>query len=293
MLQPFLIIFSISISLTVEAFSVERINEINNWLHQLSQSWTGFSSQITWIQHFIEQIGVIPKKIIPILLSWAGFSLFYFLLPNTKVKFKHALFGGFAAMFLLELSKPIFSLYLHNIAEESLVKKFYGVLSFVPLTLLWVYIIWVIVLIGAEVAFAFQNIKAYILDKYWSCYSPLQKSFITIQMLMQIVSQSRLDNDGLEYAEVKIPFNIPAENVHDCFDALLKSKFNKSTMENILEIDPESVFELNDAYEVYKNMYVSDIDANLPKNQEEYHRLQTEFDLIVDKISNESGNKTA
>lgn len=78
----------------------------------------------------------------------------YLTIPNTKIKIRPALAGAFMAAILWELGKAGFTMYLKSATGYT---KFYGSLAILPLFMLWVYVTWVIVLLGMQATFALQN----------------------------------------------------------------------------------------------------------------------------------------
>ena len=86
---------------------------------------------------------------IPTAVSTLAFFLIYRLVPHRSVPWKHALAGGFVAAVLFELAKEGFAFYVANMPTFSVV---YGAFAAVPFFLLWVYMSWLIVLFGAELA---------------------------------------------------------------------------------------------------------------------------------------------
>jgi len=91
----------------------------------------------------------ILTAILPFLLETAGFALFYRLIPTRPVRFMDAGIGAIAAAILFEFLKRGFGLYLQFFGSYQVV---YGALATIPIFLIWMYLVWVTVLIGAEVA---------------------------------------------------------------------------------------------------------------------------------------------
>lgn len=83
----------------------------------------------------------------PLLFSVAAFTLLYAAVPNARVPLRHALWGGVFTAVLLELAKAIFGFYVRFFPGYQLI---YGAFATVPLFLLWVFLSWLIVLLGAE-----------------------------------------------------------------------------------------------------------------------------------------------
>lgn len=83
----------------------------------------------------------------PLLFSVAAFTLLYATVPNARVPLKHALLGGLFTAVLFEVAKALFGLYVRLFPGYQLI---YGAFATVPLFLLWIYLSWLIVMLGAE-----------------------------------------------------------------------------------------------------------------------------------------------
>jgi len=81
------------------------------------------------------------------LLAW-GMAAMYHFVPNIQVKWAHAWVGGLFVSAGFELAKSLLALYLNKVPTYSLV---YGTFATVPILLLWIYVAWVIVLLGAVI----------------------------------------------------------------------------------------------------------------------------------------------
>jgi membrane protein len=88
--------------------------------------------------------------------SFLALTLLYKLLPNTAVRWRPAVVGAFVAAALWGTSKWAFGLYVSRALPYL---KLYGAIGLVPLFLFWLYLNWVIVLFGMELAFTLQGMK--------------------------------------------------------------------------------------------------------------------------------------
>lgn len=93
---------------------------------------------------------------VPFTLTVSALTLTYFFVPKRRVRFAHAFGSALAAAVLFEIAKQGFTLYVAYIPAYEVV---YGTLAVVPLFLLWLYLSWTIVLLGAEMAHCLQTFE--------------------------------------------------------------------------------------------------------------------------------------
>ena len=77
-----------------------------------------------------------------------GMAALYHYVPNTPVKWRHAWTGGLFVSVCIEMAKKVLALYLGKVPTYSVV---YGAFATLPILLVWIYVAWVIVLLGAVV----------------------------------------------------------------------------------------------------------------------------------------------
>ena len=89
----------------------------------------------------------------PFFLSLIGFIFLYTIVPNCPVKVRHAFCGSLVATILFELAKEGFAYFLTRYNTYELL---YGAFAILPLFFIWVYWVWIITLLGAEISYAFS-----------------------------------------------------------------------------------------------------------------------------------------
>lgn len=90
----------------------------------------------------------------PLILSSVGFSILYYAVPLEKINYINALKAGVIAAILLELIKYALFVYIQYFPIYELI---YGALSVMILFMLWIYLAWLIVLLGASFCYCFEN----------------------------------------------------------------------------------------------------------------------------------------
>lgn len=133
--------------------------------------------------------------LLPILLELTAFSLAFAFIPNRKVAWAHALAGGLLACLLFELAKRGLGWYLAQVPSY---QQIYGTLAVIPIFLLWIYLSWVVVLLGASISasiggFRFQPAAERLPeDAGWLAALRLMARFVAAQQAGRSLSLQRL-----------------------------------------------------------------------------------------------------
>jgi membrane protein len=147
----------------------------------------------------VDSLGVVALlfSYLPWLLTWLAFTLLYVAVPNCKVRVVYALFGGLITTLLFETAKALFG----QLVAHSIYTNVYGAFAVIPLFLMWIYLLWVLILFGAELVrsletFQYQGRDAELPDLLavliilWQCWRRQQKGHSLSDRSMSIVGLS-------------------------------------------------------------------------------------------------------
>ncbi|MFT6925191.1 MAG: membrane protein [Psychromonas sp.] len=122
------------------------------------------TSQVTLLVEKISFLGpivpliIISLKILPYAVIWTVFTFIYIFIPNTKVNFQAGLLGGIIAGTIYQIVQLVYITFQVGVLKYGAI---YGSFAALPLFLVWLQMSWLIVLLGAEVSFAEQNVETY------------------------------------------------------------------------------------------------------------------------------------
>lgn len=127
------ILFGLSLTATGELFSATR---------GLARSVPG--------------LGVVFYTLVSVALTTGAYTLLYMAVPNRRVHWRDALWGGLAAAIAFEIGKRLFALFIRQFPTYAII---YGALAALPLFLIWIYLSWLITLMGAVLTAALPVVK--------------------------------------------------------------------------------------------------------------------------------------
>ena len=178
----------------------------------------------------------ILSHITPLVLSYivavVSFFLLYYVLPNTKVKARAAIWGAAVGALVWIAAKSTFG---YCITELKLYSTVYGVMALIPMTVVWIYITWLTVLFGLQLTFTTQHIKS--LDAAeMAAAQKTEEYFIAndltiINIVREIAAAFQLNQAPIPPDVICSKLDIPAEFGDKILDHLVNSKLIVRTSE--------------------------------------------------------------
>ena len=150
--------------------------------------------------------------ILSYLVSLIAFFLLYFVLPNTKVYVRPAIWGAAVAALVWMIAKWIFGVYVTKFIPYYQV---YGILGLIPLSVFWIYVSWLIVLFGLQLTYTTQHLKS--LDAAEIASAKKNEEFFianditAINIIREIAIAFQHNNAPLDAEAISGKLNTPVE----------------------------------------------------------------------------------
>jgi membrane protein len=163
-------------------------------------------------------VGGLVFELLPLLVVWLAFALFYQLVPNTRVQFSAAFIGGAVAGSLWHLNNVFGFLYVSRVVTNS---KIYGSLGLVPVFMAGLYFSWLILLFGAQVAYAFQNRAAYLQDKLADNVNQRGREFIALRLMTLLGRRFQRGEAPATIPQISAELGLPSKLIQQVLRTLL------------------------------------------------------------------------
>lgn len=128
-------------------------------------------------------VGSLTFMVLPAVLLSLTFGVFYLMIPNTFVDWRAALIGGAVGGTLFHVNNLASVFYVSRVVTYS---KLYGSLGLVFVFMMGLYLAWLILLFGAQVAYAFQNRRAYLEEKQVENINQRGREFVALRVMTNI-----------------------------------------------------------------------------------------------------------
>ncbi len=214
-------------------------------------------------------------QIAPVLVLALAFVAVFMFLPNTRVSFKPAAVGGLTSAILIIIVQAIILKFSTTLFQKYAI---YGSFASIPIFLFWLHLNWIILLFGAELAFAIQNrdtyaeeqaaVRASMVSKLWVAYSLMQEA-VRIFQSSEAAVQSRV------YAR---EYNIPIRLMNEVIEVLLRAR-----LLGVVSRDGEDCYVLLKAPELVKAKTIFDLMITDGSSPEDLGLIK---DLVTDELLN-------
>jgi len=203
----------------------------------MSSSVTVFiTTQITHITEKVALLGMFSPiiffmlKMLPYGLIWILFITIYIFMPNTRVDFSAGIIAGVIAGTIFQIAQWTYINFQVIVAKYNAI---YGSFAALPLFLIWLQISWLVVLFGAEISFAYQNVDTYEFETDTRRISPAFKKLLALQITHLLVNNFSKGEKPLTANQISQALEMPVRLVRQILNELVESGIFSSTKSNI------------------------------------------------------------
>lgn len=181
-----------------------------------------FSGVIIWIPllmglsiYFSAEIHLVPS----FFLTFAAFVFGYFFIPNTKVSLRWAMAGALVSAMLWEVAKMIFNMIVFSLMSYS---NLFNAVGSIPYLLIWLYVSWLIILLGVVISYCGQNLKNLLYEDISKTFKLTNPSLI---LMILFILADRLDKGlkGATIDTIKEFCPVPDEELNNHINFLAES----------------------------------------------------------------------
>ena len=225
-------------------------------------------------------------KFAPYFLTWTALIILYIIMPNTKVNFVPALISGIIAGTILQVLQWVYIDLQFGITKLNAI---YGSFAAVPLFILWMQSNWIIILLGAELTFANQNLSRYEYESEALNISNFQKRALVIMILNKIISNFSHGEKPVsaEYVarSLKIPVRLSRDILQDLSNANLVSIIHENEHKERLYQPAMDINKLTVSY-VFSRLDKKGFEQIMVAKNKDYEKVMSileKFDRLIAK----------
>jgi membrane protein len=180
-------------------------------------------------------------RLIPYITLWGAFTFVYTFIPNTRVRLSSALVGGLVAALLWQTVGWGFAVFVTSSTRYYVIYSSFAILL---LFLLWLHVGWMIVLLGAQVAYAHQHIHFYQREHDLLAQSSSGREKLALQLLVLIGRNFYQGLDPINVLELSNRMRLPAGVIKELLQMLTQTRVLISLADEesfVLGRDPQGI----------------------------------------------------
>ena len=199
-------------------------------------------------------------KVLPFMVMWLLFAGLYLFMPNVKVSPRAALIGGIFGGTLWQISQWGYLNFQVGVARYNAI---YGTMAALPILMVWIYLSWMIVLLGLELTYATQNLRSIRQDIRGVRLNFASRELIALTVLLFIGRRFYLGKPALGQEELASQMDVPSRLMHTTLDELARLGFVTAIAHNdAVGYQPARELEKIPLFEVLRGLAVDGTEYN-------------------------------
>jgi membrane protein len=154
----------------------------------------------------VGQLLLLAGKLLPLMIISGVFTFLYMFMPNTKVNLTAALVGGFGGGALRSMMAIIFTTFIVTAART---QNMYANFALAIFALIWLYLNWLVLLIGAQLAFYYQNPAFLRIGRQEPRLSNAMRERLALNIMMLVGKAFRVSGNNINTRDISSILNIP------------------------------------------------------------------------------------
>jgi len=255
----------------------------------VNQELTEFIARSSILDFFKPIVGFLIK-FSPFLLTWIALTILFMILPNTKVRLEPAIVAGIVTGTILQVLQWLYIDLQFGITKLSAI---YGSFAAIPLFIVWVQSSWIILLLGAELSFANQNVSRYEFESDALNVSQFQKRALVL-MILNMIIRSFASGDKPESSEtisksLKIPIRLVRDILQDLQGSGLISVIHENEHEERLYQPAIDINKLSVSF-VMNRLDKRGTEHQIFVKTAEYNKIASMLEKFEDLIAGSASN---
>jgi len=175
-----------------------------------------FLAKLPFRQELAPLYGLLLRSASALLLILI-LTLFYRMIPNTRVKWTAAVIGAVVVTLLLFLNNYLAFLYVRNVASTN---RLYGGLGIVPILMLGLYIFWFFVLVGGQITYAVQNVHYRSSQTAWHSLNHATRESMSLLVLLLIARRFKACAPAYSVTQLSHHIRVPSQILNESLNRL-------------------------------------------------------------------------
>ncbi len=168
----------------------------------------------------LSYVGRTLTMMLPYVIICLAFTMLILIMPNTKVNLFSAIVGGIVAGILFQVLQYYF---IHFMVDVSRYNAIYGSFAALPLFLFWMQASWLIVMFGAEISFAIQNVDSFEFAADTQNISVEYKRVVALLVCYEVIKRFEQGKDPVNTLKLSVHLKLPIRLINEIVFELVKS----------------------------------------------------------------------
>jgi len=167
---------------------------------------------------FLGDVTYLLFRVIPFVVMWLAFTALYIFMPNVRIRIGAALIGGVIGGTLWQLAQYGYVNFQVGVARYNAI---YGTMAALPVFMVWLYVSWVIVLLGLEITYVSQNLRAIRRERQGSEFSMVTRELAALALLLQVSRGFQFKDTGVTIDRLAEELRLPLRFASGVLDELM------------------------------------------------------------------------